>query len=56
MWLTSFEYIRGLCALYEFANATCNQEPLDPEIDRGLTSQWHEEGPYDMPSTCGLGP
>eukprot|EP00913_Durusdinium_trenchii_P016449 g15463.t1 len=26
MWLTSFEYIRGLCALYEFANATCNQE------------------------------
>lgn len=25
LWLTTFEYTRAVCALYEFANATCSQ-------------------------------
>ena len=25
LWLTTFEYIRAVCALFEFANATCSQ-------------------------------
>lgn len=48
LWLTTFEYTRAVCALYEFANATCSQARRVLHLSSSMEnacggSVWHND-------------